>query len=126
MDRDGGQDVSAIKRVLKALKNDKGLILFPECTRTFDGHLQEPKAGVGLIACRAQVPVIPARIFGSYEAFGKGRSLKLGTPVTIVFGEPILPEEYHDASAGKARYQVASTRIFARIAGLKQPSLAVI
>ena len=82
--------------------------------------------GVGLIACRAQVPVIPARIFGSYEAFGKGRSLKLGTPVTIVFGEPILPEEYHDASAGKARYQVASTRIFARIARLKQPSLAVI
>ena len=126
VDRDGGQDVSAIKRVLKALKNDKGLILFPEGTRTFDGHLQEPKAGVGLIACRAQVPVIPARIFGSYEAFGKGRSLKLGTPVTIVFGEPILPEEYHDASAGKARYQVASTRIFARIAGLKQPSLAVI
>ena len=126
VDSDGGQDVSAIKRVLKALKNDKGLILFPEGTRTFDGHLQEPKAGVGLIACRAQVPVIPARIFGSYEAFGKGRSLKLGTPVTIVFGEPILPEEYHDASAGKARYQVASTRIFARIAGLKQPSLAVI
>jgi len=126
VDRDGGQDVSAIKRVLKALKNDKGLILFPEGTRTPDGHLQKPKAGVGLIACRAQVPVIPARIFGSYEAFGKGRSLKLGTPVTIVFGEPILPEEYHDASAGKARYQIASTRIFAHIAGLTKPSHAVI
>ena len=126
VDRDGGQDVSAIKRVLKALKNDKGLILFPEGTRTSDGHLQEPKAGVGLIACRAQVPVIPARIFGSYEAFGKGRSLKIGTPVSIVFGEPILPEEYHVASAGKARYQVASTRIFAHIAGLTMPSYSVI
>jgi 1-acyl-sn-glycerol-3-phosphate acyltransferase len=126
VDRDGGQDVSAIKRVLKALKNDKGLILFPEGTRTSDGHLQEPKAGVGLIACRAQVPVIPARIFGSYEAFGKGRSLELGTPVTIVFGEPILPEEYHDASAGKACYQIASTRIFKHIADLTKPSYAVI
>ena len=126
VDRDGGQDVSAIKRVLKALKSDKGLILFPEGTRTSDGHLQEPKAGVGLIACRAQVPVIPARIFGSYEAFGKGRSLKLGTPVTIVFGEPILPEEYHDASAGKERYQVASTRIFKHIANLTKPSYTVI
>ncbi len=126
VDRDGGQDVSAIKRVLKALKSDKGLILFPEGTRTSDGHLQEPKAGVGLIACRAQVPVIPARIFGSHEAFGKGRSLKIGTPVSIVFGEPILPEEYHDASAGKARYQVASTRIFAHIASLTRPSYEVI
>lgn len=126
VDRDGGQDVSAIKRVLKALKDNKGLILFPEGTRTSDGHLQEPKAGVGLIACRAQVPVIPARIFGSYEAFGKGRSPKLGIPVTIVFGQPILPEEYHDASAGKARYQVASTRIFKHIADLTKPSYAVI
>lgn len=126
VDRDGGQDVSAIKRVLKALKSDKGLILFPEGTRTSDGLLQEPKAGVGLIACRAQVPVIPAQIFGSYEAFGKGRSLKLGIPVTIVFGKPILPEEYHDASAGKARYQVASTRIFKHIADLTKPSHEVI
>lgn len=126
VDRDGGQDVSAIKRVLKALKNNKGLILFPEGTRTPDGHLQEPKAGVGLIACRAQVPVVPVRIFGSHEAFGKGRSLKLGTPVTIVFGRPVLPEEYHDASAGKDRYQVASTRIFAHIAALEKPNYAVI
>jgi 1-acyl-sn-glycerol-3-phosphate acyltransferase len=126
VDRDGGQDVSAIKRVLKSLKSDKGLILFPEGTRPSDGHLQEPKAGVGLIACRAQVPVIPARIFGSYEAYGKGRPLRLGTPVTIVFGEPILPEEYHDASAGKARYQVASTRIFKHIADLTRPSYEVI
>lgn len=126
VDRDGGQDVSAIKRVLKALKDDKGLILFPEGTRTSDGHLQEPKAGVGLIACRAQVPVIPARIFGSYEAFGKGRPLRLGTPVSIVFGKPIHPEEYHDPSAGKARYQVASTRIFKHIADLTKPSYVVI
>ncbi|HRI81167.1 MAG TPA: lysophospholipid acyltransferase family protein, partial [Opitutaceae bacterium] len=33
VDRDGGQDVSAIKRVVKTLKGDKGLILFPEGTR---------------------------------------------------------------------------------------------
>jgi len=126
VDRDGGQDVSAIKRVLKALKNDRGLILFPEGTRTSDGALQEPKAGVGLIACRAEVPVVPARIFGSFEAFGKGRSIRPGTPVTIVFGPPIFPEEYHDPRAGKARYQVASTRIFERIAALKPPTRPVI
>ncbi|MCC6416543.1 MAG: 1-acyl-sn-glycerol-3-phosphate acyltransferase [Opitutaceae bacterium] len=121
VDRDGGQDVSAIKRVLKALKEDKGLILFPEGTRTPDGHPQTPKAGVGLIACRAQVPVVPARIFGSYEAFGKGRSLRLGTPVTVVFGRPISPSAFDDPAAGKDRYQVASERIFARVTALEQP-----
>jgi len=126
VDRDGGQDVSAIKRVLRALQNNKGLILFPEGTRTSNGALQEPKAGVGLIVCRSQVPVIPARIFGSFEAFGKGRGLRLGTPVTVVFGRPIPPSAYDDPAAGKERYQVASTRIFQRIAALEAPVYPVV
>lgn len=126
VDRDGGQDVSAIKRVLKALKEDKGLILFPEGTRSPDGRLKEPKAGVGLIACRAQVPVVPARIYGSFEAFGKGQPLRLGTPVTVVFGPPIAPRDFDDPNAGKERYQLASQRIFARIAQLRPPQYAVI
>lgn len=126
VDRDGGQDVSAIKRVLKALKEDKGLILFPEGTRSPDGQLKEPKAGVGLIACRAQVPVIPARIYGSFTAYGKGQPLRLGTPVTVVFGPPLAPALYDNPADGKERYQLASQRIFARIAALQPPPVVVI
>ncbi|MEY3608285.1 MAG: hypothetical protein RLZZ447_1073, partial [Verrucomicrobiota bacterium] len=59
VDRDGGQDVSAIKRVLRALREERGLILFPEGTRTPDGQLQPAKAGVGFIAVKTQVPVVP-------------------------------------------------------------------
>ncbi len=126
VDRDGGQDVSAIKRVLRALKDNMGLILFPEGTRTPDGNLQAPKAGVGLICCRAQVPVVPVRIFGSYEALGKGRGVRLGTPISIVFGRPISPAEYDDPTAGKERYQIASTRIMERIAALQKAAVPVI
>jgi 1-acyl-sn-glycerol-3-phosphate acyltransferase len=127
VDRDGGQDVSALKRVLRALKDNKGLILFPEGTRSPDGQLQTPKPGVGFIVCRSQVPVIPARIFGSFEAYGKGRSLpQLGTAVSVVFGKPILPSEYDAPDAGKERYQVASDRIMARIAQLKAPKIQIV
>jgi 1-acyl-sn-glycerol-3-phosphate acyltransferase len=126
VDRDGGQDVSAIKRVLRALKEDKGLILFPEGTRSPDGALQAPKAGVGLICCRAQVPVVPVRIFGSFEAYGKSRGLRLGTPVSIVFGAPILPAVYDEPNAGKERYQIASERIMSRIAALRLPDPVVV
>ena len=126
VDRDGGQALSAIKRVLRALKDDRGLILFPEGTRTPDGHLQSPKPGVGMIACSTQVPVVPVRIFGSYKAMGKGRGIRLDTPVTIVFGRPIRPAEYDDPAAGKERYQVASDRIMARIAALQEPPALVI
>jgi 1-acyl-sn-glycerol-3-phosphate acyltransferase len=127
VDRDGGQDVSAIKRVLKAIKENRGLILFPEGTRSPDGQLQSAKAGVGLIACRTQVPVVPVRIFGSFEAFGKGAKFpRLGTRVTVVFGQPLLPAAYDDPKAGKERYQIASERIMAEIAQLRPPAHPVV
>lgn len=127
VDRDGGQDVSALKRVLRALKDNKGLILFPEGTRSPNGELQAPKPGVGFIVCKSQVPVVPVRIFGSFEAFGKGvKYPRLGTPVSVVFGRPIPPEAYDDPSAGKQRYQVASDRIMAEIARLRPPVAPIV
>lgn len=127
VDRDGGQDVGALKRVLRALADGKVMILFPEGTRSPDGHLQPPKPGVGFIVCKTQVPVVPARIFGSFEAFGKGAKLpKLGTPLSVVFGRPISPAQYDDPRAGKERYQTASERIMAEIARLEKPSDRVI
>ena len=127
VDRDGGQDVGALKRVLRALGDGRVKILFPECTRSPDGKLQSAKPGVGFMACRTQVPVLPSRIFGSFEAFGKGAKVpKLGTPVTVVFGKPIPPSVYDEPSAGKERYQIASERIMAEIAKLQPPALTVV
>ncbi len=126
VDRDGGSDVTAIKRVLRALADNKALILFPEGTRTPDGRLQPAKPGVGLIACRTQVPVVPVRIFGSFEAFGKSGRMNLGTPVSVVFGPPLPPAAYDDPKAGKERYQRASEAIMAAIAKLEKPPETVL
>ena len=126
IDRDSGSDVSAIRRVLHALREDKGIILFPEGTRTPTGQLQRPKAGVGLLACRTGVPVVPARIFGSFEAFGRHGPLRVGTPVLVVFGRPLLPGDYDNLADGKERYQHASERIMAAIAALELPRPKVI
>jgi len=121
VDRDSG-DVGAIRRVLQALQEDRAIVLFPEGTRSPDGQLQKPKAGVGLLACKTGVPVVPCRIYGSFAAFGKGAKIpRFGTPITIVFGPPIFAAEYDDPRAGKERYQVASQRMFERIAALPEP-----
>lgn len=127
VDRDGGQDISALKRVLRALTDGKVMILFPEGTRTTTGELQSPKPGVGFIVSKTRVPVVPARIYGSFQAFGKGAKFpRFGTPVTVVFGRPIPPADYDDPSAGKERYQIASSRIMAEIAKLQRPQETVI
>ncbi len=126
VDRDGGSDVAAIKRVLNALKEKKTIIMFPEGTRSPDGALQPPKPGVGLFACRAQVPVLPVRIVGSFEALGRSGSLQLGTSVTVIFGPLLTPADYDAPDSGKARYQIASERIMAAIARLQPPAERVI
>ncbi len=126
VDRDGGSDVGAIRRVLQVLKQDQGIILFPEGTRTPTGQLQQAKSGVGLMACRTGVPVVPARIFGSFEALGRNRPLRLGTKVSVVFGRPLLASDYDDRSEGKERYQHASDRVMSAIAALEFPRPKVI
>ncbi len=126
VDRDGGSDVAAIRRVLQTLQSGKALILFPEGTRSPDGNLQSAKAGVGLIACKTQAPVLPARIFNSHQAFGRDGKMRPGTRVSVVFGPLIPPEEYDDPRAGRDRYQRASERIMAAIAKLSAPTFPVI
>jgi 1-acyl-sn-glycerol-3-phosphate acyltransferase len=108
VDRDGGSDVAAIKRVLQTLQAGKALILFPEGTRSPDGNLQTAKPGVGLIACRTQAPVLPVRIFNSHR------------------GRVLTPAEYDPPGAGKDRYQRVSERIMAAIAALDEPRAPVI
>ena len=126
VERDSG-DVGAIKRVLQALKEDRAVVLFPEGTRSRDGQLQKPKAGVGMMACKSGVPVVPCRVYDSFAAFGKGTRLpRFGTPVTIIFGRPIPASDYDDPAAGKARYETAAQRIMDRIAALPRPVYAVI
>ena len=115
-----------LNRVLAAIKQERVIIMFPEGTRSPDGLLQKPKPGVGLFACRTQVSVVPARLFGSFEAFDRRGRLRFGAPVTVVFGRPIPPAVYDDPAAGKERYQVASERIMAEIAKLQLPPVTVI
>lgn len=126
VDRDGASDVGALKRVFQTLNNGKILILFPEGTRSPDGELQAAKPGVGMIACRTGMPVVPARIFNSHVAFGKSGRLRLGTRVSVVFGQPMYPANYDRPADGKARYQRTSERIMTAIAGLSEPKPVVV
>ena len=125
VDRDGN-DMSALKTVIRLVKSGQGVVLFPEGTRSPDGQLQPAKAGIGLVIAKTRVPVQPMRIFGSHEAFPKGSGRITVTPITVVVGEPIrfTPEELDAKSHGgdeRALYQHLSDRVMAAIAELRLP-----
>lgn len=84
----GKQDMSAFRNAFGLLKNKRALLVFPEGTRSKDGKLGKARPGVGMIACNAQVPVIPVKITNTNKMF----KLK---KLSIVYGKPLYPpKEY--------------------------------
>lgn len=122
VDRDGESDIQAVKAVLSALKQGRGILFFPEGTRSPDGSLQTPKPGLGMIACKARVPVVPARIFESHRAFGRGmKTPQLGVPMSVGFAPPLAAAHFDPGSKTRNRYQEASQRIMNAIAAIPPP-----
>ena len=125
VDRDGN-DMSALKAVIRTVKSGNGVVLFPEGTRSPDGKLQPGTAGIGLVIAKTRAPVQPMRIFGSFEAFPKGSGKISLTPISVVVGHPIrfTPEELDPKSHGgdeRVLYQHLSDRVMAAIAQLRLP-----
>ena len=58
-------DIKAVKETLKRLKKGCPVIIFPKGTRLAGREDKKPEPGIGLIALKSAVPVIPAYIQGS-------------------------------------------------------------
>ncbi|MEI6597516.1 MAG: lysophospholipid acyltransferase family protein, partial [bacterium] len=85
----GEADVGAIRAALGALADNRGLLIFPEGTRSFDGIIKEPKAGAGLLACKSGVPVVPIHIRGARDILPRGSFFPTGAArLRIRFGKP--------------------------------------
>lgn len=107
--RDSEGDASAMKKILRLLQAGEGLLLFIEGTRSADGQLQKPKPGIGLMACRTQVPVVPARIFNTHHILDHSNTrLNLTVNTSLMFGRPLMPEDYDHGPADPHRYMNAA------------------
>jgi 1-acyl-sn-glycerol-3-phosphate acyltransferase len=82
VDREGSA-TAAIKRSLQVLQDGGVVGIFPEGRRNRTGDAL-PQTGVGLLAARAQVSVVPACIRGT------DRALRLAQ-ISVAFGRPIAP-----------------------------------
>jgi len=120
-------EVKSLKAIFKSLKVGGAVAIYPEGTRSPDGQLMEPKAGAGMIACKSGATLIPTRVFGTYEAYGRQHKLpKIGGRIHIAYGRPMTSEELDPGKAHPERYLEASRRIMQRIADLEAPSLDAI
>ncbi len=81
-------DPQAVRLVLRRLQEGKGVGIFIEGERSWDGRLQEPRLGTLRLLLKAGVPVIPCGVHGTYGVWPRwGRPRR--SHVRITFGEPL-------------------------------------
>lgn len=124
VDRDGG-GARGLKNILDRLLDGAGIILFPEGTRSQDGKLQPARSGIGLTVIKSQAPVVPVRVFGTYEAWGRDKKFPHPKSVAVKYGQPMQFEKLRaeaktcDKARLKEIYQEIADEIMAEIGKLE-------
>ena len=123
----GNADIKSLKAIFKTLNNKGAIVIFLEGSRSPDGKIGAPKPGVGMIACKSKAIIIPTRVFGAFEVFGRQKKLpSLGGPIHVAFGKPIKIETIDPGKNHPERYLEASQKITAEVAKLKVPAYTVV
>jgi 1-acyl-sn-glycerol-3-phosphate acyltransferase len=124
VDRDGG-GAKGLKIILGRLLNGAGIILFPEGTRSYDGKLQPARSGIGLVVAKSTAPVVPVRVFGTFEAWGRNQKFPLPKKIAVRYGQPMMFEklraEAKDCSKDRLKqiYQEIADEIMVAIAAIQ-------
>lgn len=106
-------DLSTLKDSIRALgqilSDGKNLVIFPEGTRTRNGQVGEFKKTFAILAKELNVPIVPVRIEGAYEAWPRSRKLPRFRKVSVTYLPAISPadEESYEALASRVRAAVA-------------------
>ncbi|MCL5097254.1 MAG: 1-acyl-sn-glycerol-3-phosphate acyltransferase, partial [Candidatus Omnitrophica bacterium] len=114
-----------LKAILDRLQAGGAVVLFPEGTRTMDGRFQRARAGIGLLVIKSNAPVIPVRVFGTFESYGRNARFPKPRRFTVKYGPPMMFEPLRDEARTCAKprlkeiYQQIANEIMNAIAALE-------
>ena len=114
-----GLDLGAIKSALRVCEQGGVLGIFPEGTRTKDRKLKRAKPGIGMLAYKTKVPVVPAYIEGAFDVLPRRPKTFKRHPVRIYIGKPIYFTKECAEEQNRETYQLISDEIMRQIAVLK-------
>ena len=118
VDRDK-PDAASLKNIIRLLRDGNKVIMFPEGTRSYDGVPQSAEAGVGLFIAKSKAPVLPVRLFGTYEAYPRGAKSLRPAKITLVVGDLWQPDLKRYAESSKELYQILADEVMHRITELR-------
>ena len=93
----GGLAKGAKEHLDRLIRQRWNLLLYPEGTRSRDGHLGKLRSGAAVLAAEHGLTIVPIYVEGTHDAMPPGRSwprrLRFARrhPVAVRFGAPIPP-----------------------------------
>lgn len=112
-------DAQAVRVALQLLDEGRGVCIYPEGERSWDGALQPFRRGTIRLMLHAGVPVIPCGMEGLYDLWPRwARRPRRGVPVALRFGEPLRFGPYHTRAERDAAIPDASRLLASRLAEL--------
>ena len=99
VDREGARAAQAmLEGALALLQKGELFGIYPEGTRSPDGRLYRGRPGVGWLAMKSGLPVIPVAMIGTDRVLPPGRTIPRLGPVEIRIGKPMT---FGDAAGGE-------------------------
>lgn len=81
--------VAGLMRGVATLKSGMPLLIFPDGSRSSDGHVRQFMAGAAFMAIKAQVPLVPLALVGTYELLPMHTYHLTPRPLLLIACEPI-------------------------------------
>jgi 1-acyl-sn-glycerol-3-phosphate acyltransferase len=107
-------DMGALKEGIRRIQAGGGLVVFPEGERvTSQSEKRKPLAGVGFLADKVRVPVVPAYVQGTDRVLPKGSKSIRFHKLRVHFGQAI---DFHEGM----EYQAIADMIMERIQRLRE------
>ena len=107
----GESDFGAMREALRRLKEGSVLLIFVEGTRRIGNEPSKAQAGVGFLAMKSKVPIVPVYVQGTDQVMAPGAKFFKRGPVSAIFGKPFY---VNDAP----NYESASKQILDQIYAL--------
>lgn len=100
---------TSILNIAQVLRAGKSLVIFPEGRRTNTGELGTFKKTFAILSRELQVPIVPVRITGAFEALPRHRSVPCPRKITVEYLPAFIPDSSmsYDDIAENVKRQIA-------------------
>jgi 1-acyl-sn-glycerol-3-phosphate acyltransferase len=118
IDRDNGAKATmALDAATEVLRNGSLLCVFPEGTRSRDGHLHRGYIGAARVAISAGCPILPVGIVGTREIQPPGARLPRPGACSVSIGDPLVASDV-EVNGRRSAARALTNQVMERIAQL--------